>query len=177
MRQLVLSHGNGIGPVSQDIRSLEQRIAQKAVIMNLFAFQFAQLLLEGGTAFQPGDGRDHAQEQKELGMFLDPGLAEKNRFLRIQAAAEPVDEHLPAVLADLAGLGVPGGERVPVGDKVIAQVLVLQLEPALQGADVVAQVQPPAGPRTADDGFHFLCIRLIFRHIFTPNIRLSPGSG
>ena len=41
----------------------------------------------------------------------------------------------------LRGVGVVGGEGVPVGDKEKTVVVVLEPGPVLQGADVVANVQ------------------------------------
>ena len=51
--------------------------------------------------------------------------------------------------ADLARVGVIRSEGVPVGDKEEAVVLVLELHPVVQGAQVIAQVQAARGPHPA----------------------------
>ena len=52
---------------------------------------------------------------------------------------------------NLRGVGVVGGQRVPVGDEEIALVLVLQLDPVVQRAHVVAQVQLAGGAHAAQN--------------------------
>ena len=49
------------------------------------------------------------------------------------------------------GVGVVGGERVPVHDREEAVVLVLQAHPVVEGAGQVAEVQRPRGPHAGED--------------------------
>ena len=49
--------------------------------------------------------------------------------------------HLPDVVFELRGVLVAGRQRVPVGDEEVALVLVLQLDPVLERAVVVAEMQ------------------------------------
>ena len=51
----------------------------------------------------------------------------------------------------LRGVGVVGGQRVPVGDEEEAIVLVLQLDPVIQRAHEVSQVQLAGGAHAAQD--------------------------
>ena len=51
----------------------------------------------------------------------------------IEPGGQPVGRHLEDVLAIVAGVGVVGGERVPVHDRVEALVRVLQRAPSCRG--------------------------------------------
>jgi len=84
--QLVLSHRDRVGTVGPGYpRPAGADKPQEAVIVNLFALKLAKLLFKGGAALQPGNRRDHRQEQEELGMLLYLGLAKEDGPLRIQA--------------------------------------------------------------------------------------------
>ncbi len=73
----------------------------------------------------------------------------KRAALGIEAGGEVVEDHLKRVLLHHARVGVVGGQRVPVGDEEEAVVLVLQVDPVAQGADVVAEVQLAGGSHAA----------------------------
>ena len=66
-------------------------------------------------------------------------------------AASQSIEHVPDVLRDVAGLVVVRGERVPVGDEEQARVLVLQPDPVLERAVVVAEVQRARGAHAGEN--------------------------
>ena len=79
----------------------------------------------------------------QLGVLGHAGLYEQYRLRRIHAGGQPVDDHVPYVLLDDFRRVVVRGERVPVGDEVQALELVLQPDPVLEHAVIVAQVQGP----------------------------------
>ena len=56
-------------------------------------------------------------------------LDEHGAALRVEAGGEPVDHHFQRVLLDLGGIGIIGGEGMPVGDKEKTIVRLLQLHP------------------------------------------------
>jgi hypothetical protein len=62
-------------------------------------------------------------------MLLHAALQEKHALRGIEAGGEIVEQDLFDVVRDLGGVGVVGGEGVPVGDKEVAIVLILQLDP------------------------------------------------
>ena len=78
-------------------------------------------------------------------MLRHARLDEERGLRRIDAGGEPVDEHVPHGLLDDAGILVVRGERVPVGDEEEARILVLQLDPVLERAVVVAEVHRAGG--------------------------------
>ena len=47
----------------------------------------------------------------------------------------------PGVFLELRGVLVAGGQRMPVGDEEVAFVLILQLDPILERAVIVAEMQ------------------------------------
>ncbi len=78
-------------------------------------------------------------------------LDKQRAAFRIDARPDPIGHVVEGVLDDLAGIGVVARQRVPVGDEVEAVVLLLQLDPVLQRANQVAQVQPSGGTHPGDD--------------------------
>src|SRR5712672_173486 len=93
-------------------------------------------------------------------MFGDLRLQKDDALLRIETGGQVVDHDLDAVLGDSAGVGVVAGQRVPVGYEVEAVVrrIVLQADPILQRAEIVADVQPAGGAHAADYSLCF-CFR------------------
>src|SRR6266851_7795780 len=91
----------------------------------------------------------------EFGVFGDQRLLEDDRFLRVEAGGEVVGDDFDGVLGDLGGVGVVAGEGVPVGYEIEAVVfgIVLEADPILQGAEIVADVQLAGGAHAADYAF------------------------
>ena len=89
----------------------------------------------------------------EFGVFWDLGLEEDCGFRRVEACGEEVDGDLEGVFGDGGGVGVVGGEGVPVGYEVEAFVrgIGLELDPVLEGAEVVADVETSGGAHAGDD--------------------------
>ena len=77
----------------------------------------------------------------QLGVLRHARLDEQRRLRRIDAGGQPVDHHVPYVLPDDLRIFVVRGQRMPVGDEKQALVLVLQLDPVLQHAVIVAEMQ------------------------------------
>src|ERR1700704_2186397 len=88
----------------------------------------------------------------KLGVFGDLRLQKDDAFLRVETGGQVVDHDLDAVLGDGAGVGVVAGQRVPVGDEVetVEGRIVLQADPVLQRAEIVADVQAAGGTHAAD---------------------------
>ena len=82
-------------------------------------------------------------------------------FCGVEAGGEEVDGDLQGVFGDGGGVGVVGGEGVPVGDEVEAVVggIGLQADPVLEGAEVVADVETAGGAHAAEDSID--CVRQV----------------
>src|SRR6267142_3217 len=74
-------------------------------------------------------------------------------FGGVEAGGQEVDGDLKGVFGDGGGVGVVGGEGVPVGYEVEAFVvgIGLELDPVLQGAEVVADVETSGGAHAGED--------------------------
>ena len=51
---LIFAHRDTIGFIHQDVGSLEHRIAQESISIDVFLIQLVKLLLIGGIPLQPG---------------------------------------------------------------------------------------------------------------------------
>ena len=102
----------------------------------------------------------------QLRVLGHPGLYEQGGVPGVDAARQPVDHHVPDVLAHRTGFVVVGGERVPVGDEEIALVLVLEPHPVLQHAPVVSEMQLPG--RTHPGNHPLMLSRNRAQMAFTP---------
>ena len=145
MAGLVFAHWNIVGFVDQDIRRLQQRVAQEAVGAEVFVFEFFLLVFVGGHAFQPTNRGAHGQQGEQLGVLGQAALQKNGALRGVQPSGEPVDDHFIDVLLDDAGVLVVGGQGVPVSDEVKALHLRLQAHPVFQGAVVVPQMQSAGG--------------------------------
>ena len=112
--------------------------------------QLRLLILVGGHPLQPAERRDHRQQQMQFRVLGHFGLDEQRGDAGIQARGQPVDGHGPDVLLELRGVLIAGGQRVPIGNEEIAFVLVLQLDPILQRAVKIAQVQLAGRPHAGE---------------------------
>ena len=86
-------------------------------------------------------------------MLGNIGLDEDGGLFGIEAGGEEVHGHILNTRADAGGIGVFGGEGVEVCDEEEAGVIVLQADPVVQRAHVVAEVQHARGPHAAEDAF------------------------
>ena len=116
---------------------------------------FSSGFFVGGDALEPAERRDHGEEEMEFGVFGDEGLQEDDGFRGIEAGGEEVDGDLDGVFGDGGGVGVIAGEGVPVGDeeKAVVGGIVLQVDPVLESAEVVADVQASGGAHAGENAF------------------------
>ena len=76
----------------------------------------------------------------QLGGLRHVRLNEDGALFGVEAAGEPIGGDLERVLIDARGVGVIGRQRMPVGREEEALVLMLEVDPVLNGADVVTDV-------------------------------------
>src|SRR5438067_11263129 len=95
VRDLVLPNGHGIGAIDGDVGGLQDRISEEAIVVEVLVAELLLLLLVGRDPLEPADGRDHPEEQEELGVLLHLALDEEDVLLRVEAGGDPVGEHLP----------------------------------------------------------------------------------
>ena len=86
-------------------------------------------------------------------MFGDLGLEEDGGFGGVEAGGQEIDGDLEGVFGDGGGVGVVAGEGVPVGYEVETFVvgIGLELDPVLERAEIVADVETSGGAHAGDD--------------------------
>src|SRR5574340_645032 len=89
-------------------------------------------------------------------------LDEQRRLRRINASGEPVDHHVARILLDHMRRVVMRRQRVPVGHKKQALVLVLQTQPVFQHPMIVAKMQASGGAHAGKNaiGIHLSGVKV-----------------
>ncbi len=144
VRHLIDAHGHPLRLVHEDVRRLEQRIAEETVGGRLEA-ELLHHLLVGGDALEPAERRHHGKEQVELGMLGYEGLDEERAPLGVEAGPQPVRGHLDRALRRLSAIVGVGGQGVPARHEEEALVVVLHPHPVFEGAQIVAEVKLARG--------------------------------
>ncbi len=153
--KLIDADRDAVGLVHDDVRRLENRIAEKTERREVFLDKLLLHLLVRRIPLQPGEGGDHGEQQKQFGVLLDARLDEERAFHRIKAGREPVDHHVDGVRPDFIGFRVIARECMPVGYEVIAVIraVVLQCNPVRKRTMKVAQMELSRGPHPAQNPF------------------------
>ena len=126
------TYRNPVRPIEQDISRHQDRIAQKREGVEILVLDVFDLFLVGGIAVEPAQGGDHGKRPAELRMLRDVRLNEDGALLGIEPDRKPVQQGIVAIARGICGVGVIGRQRVPVGYKVIALVIVLKPNPVAQ---------------------------------------------
>ena len=86
-------------------------------------------------------------------MLGDVGLDEDGATFGVEAGGEEVEGDIADVLAEGRGIGVVGGEGVEIRYEEEAIVLILELDPVVKRAHVVAEVKAARGTHSAEDAW------------------------
>jgi hypothetical protein len=86
VRHLVFADRHEVRVVDDDVGRLEQRIPEEPDARQIAIGELVDLLLVGGHALEPGNGRDHLQQQVQLGMFRHQRLDEERALFGIDPA-------------------------------------------------------------------------------------------
>ena len=134
--------GHARRAVEQDVGGLQHRVGEQPGVDVVGVV--LGLVLELRHAAELAERRHRRQRPGQLGVLGHGRLHEQRRAVGIDAAGQHVDRHLahpPRHLGRLVGLR----DGVVVDDAIEAAVLVLQLDPGADGAQVVAEVQLARG--------------------------------
>ena len=145
VRKLILAHGHAVRLVHQNIRGHQHGVAQETRVAEVLVADLLLLFLVGGVPLQPGNRRDHGQQQRKLGMFLDGGLPENHALFGIKTGGDPVLHHFVDIIPHPGGVRVVAGQGVPVSDEEVGFFRALQLHIIFQHAEIVAQMQRARG--------------------------------
>ena len=133
---LVLADRDGIGLVEQDVRRLEDGVAEEARRDEVLA---VALVLELGHAAQLAVARDRAEQPRGLGVRGHVALDEDGRAIRVEAGREEHRREVERRVAQLRRV-VLDGDRVQVDDAEERVALLLRLRVLAEAARVVPEM-------------------------------------
>ena len=142
MLLLVLADRHVGGAIDQNVGRHQRRIGVKTDGGVLAVL--AGLLLELRHAIEPAEAGDAVEHPGELGVLGDLALVEHDVLLGIDPTGDEGRGHFANGLRQLRGI-LPHRDRVQIDDAIDAVVAVLQLDEALDGAEIVAEVQIAGG--------------------------------
>jgi len=87
----------------------------------------------------------------QLGVLDHVRLHEDRGAGRVDARRQPIHDHFPRAGLDTVWIFVVRGERMPIRDEEEAVILVLQLDPVLEGPVQMAQMHTSGRSHTGDD--------------------------
>ena len=150
MLRLVVSDGDQIGPIQQDVRGHENGVTQQTC---RHTFKTLRLIFELRHALELTDRRDGRQQPLQFGVLGDMGLHEEYHAVRVDAGREEADRHLSRALGQRR-LIVLAGDGMEIHDAIDAVVAALEIDPVLHGAEPVADVQLAGGLNPGKDAWH-----------------------
>ena len=150
---LILADGHLDGAVDEDVGGHEGGIGQETGVDVVGLL--ADFLLEGGDTLELAEVGVHVEVEVKLKHLVNVALDIDGGFVGVEAAGEVFGEDGADAAPDVDGARV-GGQGVPVGNKEEAAILVLHAQEALDGSEIVAQLQIARGADTAHDGLQFL---------------------
>ena len=163
MLLLVLTHGDEIRLVQEDVRRHQGGIGEEAAVDVVGVL--CALVLELGHAAQLPEHGVAVEDPAELGMLVHMALQEEGVLLRVQTAGDVLGKLGGGAAAQLLGL-LAHGDGVQVGHEIKAVKLIRQLRPVFHRAQVVAQVQIAGGLDAREhDFFLFACV---IHRVFLP---------
>ena len=86
-------------------------------------------------------------------MFQNARLSEYGRFFGVESSCKAVDQYILHVLFHHGCVRILRCQGVPVSDKIIAFIFVLELDPVLKCPDEVPNMQTAAWLYSAKDSF------------------------
>ena len=101
-------------------------------------------------ALKPADGGYAVEQPARLGVRGNVALDEQRALVRVDSAGEQYGRELASLSSQLVGVNVHS-DRVQVNDGEEVLFLVLTLDPAFEGADVVAELRVAARLNAAKD--------------------------
>ena len=138
MLLLVLAYGHMGRLVDQHVGGLEHRIAVKPD-RRAFAV-LARLFLELGHPVQPANPGGAVQQPAQLSMGGDVALAEQDCLVGVDPAGNERCSHFADIRVQRRGI-IVDSDRMQIGKKEKTFALLLHLDPALDRAKIVSEVQ------------------------------------
>ena len=158
-RGLIFAHGHGRCLEGRDVGRLADRVGEETDRDAGFKVAHLDFGFHCGVALEPGHGHKVHIVEREFAEFGDLRLDEHRGFYRIKAAGEIVEGDFDDVLAHLFGMLGVVCQRLRIRDhdeNLVVLAGVLELHPALQRTDIVADMQSSGGPISSQYNlFHY----------------------
>ncbi len=151
VRELVVADGHEVRARHEDVRHLHQRVDEEArrhALLRLL--QRFHLRLQRRVALQAAERQVPRQQHRQLGVLRHLALDDEVIALRVEPDGQPVERHLPHGPPHVLDV-IDVVRHLVVGDEEEALVLVLQLEPLLERAGIVSEVQRARRPDAGED--------------------------
>ena len=142
MLLLVLADRHVRCPVEQDVGGHQHRIGEQPDRRVLPVL--AGLLLELRHAARPAHPGDAVEDPGELGVLVHLALVEDDVLVRVDPGSEERRRHLAGLLAELVRAAPHRdrmGDGVQIDDAIDALMRRLHLDEALDGAEIIAEMQ------------------------------------
>ena len=144
--RLVLADRDKVGAAEGDVRGLADRVAQESVGHRLAEVVLGSLGLDGRVVRELLNRNEVRVDDRKFGDLRDHRLDKQRGLGRVHAAGEVVHRHIQHVLVQPLRVVEVGRQHLDVGEDDERVVLVLQLHPVGNRADIVAQMQRPGRP-------------------------------
>ena len=138
---LVLTDGDDVGIVNQNIRRHEHRVCKQAVVDGN---AFRRFVFEGMRLFQQRHRRERGENPREFTDFRHVGLAKENGFFRVKATREKIQRHRQRIFPPLLRVE-QRRHRMIVRDEIKRLALILKRNGGLHHPKVISEVQRAAG--------------------------------
>ena len=106
VRYLILADRHHVGAIDQDVGALHHRVAEKAVSRQIPVGELFLLVLVGRHALQPADRRDHAEQQRELGVLgharLDEHRCARSGLMPTASQSTNISQTLSSIVSGVS---------------------------------------------------------------------------
>ena len=150
MLTLVLTHGDTVGAVEEDVSCHQGRVGEQACVHVVGVG--SGLVLELGHPAQFAVHGVAVQDPGQLSVLGHMGLNEDDALLGVQTTGDKLGEEFHALAAQVSRV-LADGDGVHVGHAVQGVVVILKSDPVAHSAQVVAQGDLAAGLGSAEDDF------------------------
>jgi hypothetical protein len=151
VHDLILADRDELALDDRDVDRLQQWVAEQPEVRDVSFGQIAKPFLVRRNPFEPPEGRDHSEQQEQLGDLRDLGLPVERHLVRIDAGSEQVEDEAVDAAGELVRAVVVRRQHVPVGDEVEAVVRLLQREHVEHVAEPVPDVHRTGGAVSRQD--------------------------
>ena len=140
MRDLVYAYRNILRTVDDYVGSLQKRISKEAVIGKVPVLQFLLFLFISRHSLEPAQGRYHRKKQMQFRMLQYSRLEKYGAFIRIKPCCQKIYQKVIYRIMQRRRIFISCCKGMPVSNKIIAVIFILELHPILKRSDEITYV-------------------------------------